>query len=159
MRKVIFTMTLLGGLFFAANSVSARGIIFYSNGVKIEVAQELPAELTVGEGEHVNLGVMYEQFSIFWVPMWNYGETKYVLINDAKDTYYDLDAEDFETLKTDFNVTVPETPSIGFWNKIGGKIIWCALILAAVFGWWTSRKDDDEAEIPNQEPEIPNSEV
>ncbi|GHT11330.1 hypothetical protein FACS189426_13070 [Bacteroidia bacterium] len=153
MRKVIFTLTLLGGLFFAANSVSAKGIIFYSYGEKIEVAQKLPPEATVNEGEeHVNLGVMYEQFSIFWIPMWNYGETKYVLINDEKDTYYDLDAEDITMLKTDFNIDFPQKPTIGFWNKIGGKIIWGAVILAAIFGWWTTRKDndDDEAEIPNQ---------
>ena len=65
------------------------------------------------DNAHVNLGVMYEQFSIFWIPMWNYGETKFVLVNDKKDTYYDLSAEEIQTLKTDFipaDSFVPHSP-------------------------------------------------
>ena len=144
MKKVILTLSIIGALFFTANSVSAKGVIIYSNGEKIEEVKQLPDSAIVND-EHVNLGVMYKQFSIFWVPMWNYGETKYVLINDKKDTYFDLTPEEFEMLKTEFNVDVPKTPVIGFWNKTGGKIIWGALILAAIAGWWTSRKDDKES--------------
>jgi hypothetical protein len=148
MKKVIFTLTLFGGLFFATNTISARGIIFYSNGEKIEISQKLPEDAILDNGEHVNLAVMYEQFSIFWVPVWNYGETKYVLVNDKETTYYDLTEEDVETLQTDFNIIVPEKPSIGFWNKVGGKLIWGAVILVAICVWWFTRKDDEEAEAP-----------
>jgi len=148
MKKVILTLSLFGAMFFSVSSVSAKGIIFYSNGEKIEVVKKLPDDAVMDDGEHVNLGVMYNQFSIFWIPMWNYGETKYVLINDAKDTYYDLDAEDLEMIRSDFNVKISDKPSIGFWNKIGGKLIWGLLIVAAGFGYWTTRKDDEEAEIP-----------
>jgi hypothetical protein len=133
-------------LFFTANTAHAKFII-YSNGEKIEVVKKLPDNVIIND-EHVNLGVMYEQFSIFWIPMWNYGEKKFVLINNKKNTYYDLDEEDIEVLKTEFNVKVPAKPTIGFWNKIGGKIIWICVILAAFCGWWFTRKDDEEAEIP-----------
>jgi hypothetical protein len=142
MKKVILTCAILGALVFTTSPVSAKGIIFYSNGEKIELYKELPAEANI-KGAHVNLGVKYEQFSIFWVPMWNYGETKYVLVNDKEDTYWELDTETIEMLKTEFNVDVPQNPTIGFWNKIGGKIIWGLVILAAIAGWWSSRKDDD----------------
>jgi len=153
MKKVVLALTLFGALFFTANTASARGIIIYSNGEKIEVVKQLP-ENAIYDGQHVNLGVMYNQFAIFWIPMWNYGETKYVLVNDKKDTYYDLTAEDSEILKTNFNVEIPQNPTIGFWNKTGGKLIWIAVILVIASGWWFSRKDDnEEAEIPEQEEE------
>jgi len=141
MKKVILTLSIIGALFFAANTVSARGIIIYGNGEKIEKVKQLPDSAIVND-EHVNLGVMYKQFSIFWIPMWNYGETKYVLINDKKDTYFDLTPEDIQMMKTEWNVDVPQTASIGFWNRTGGKIIWGIVILAAIFGWWISRNDD-----------------
>jgi len=141
MKKVIFTLVLFGAMFFAANTASAKGIIIYSNGEKIEEVKQLPDSVILND-EHVNLGVMYKQFSIFWIPMWNYGETKFVLINDKKNTYYDLTEEDIEMLKTEFNVEVPQKAAIGFWNKTGGKIVWGALILLAIFGWFSSRKDE-----------------
>ena len=147
MKKVILTFALFSALFFTANTVSAKGIIIYSNGEKIEVIKKLPADATIDD-THVNLGVMYDQFSIFWVPIWNYGETKYVFINDKENTYYDVTAEDIEILKTDFDVNIPEKPSIGFWNKTGGKLILGIVIAGAIFGWWITRKDDEEAEIP-----------
>ena len=147
MKKVILSLTLFVALFFTANTALAKGIIIYSNGEKIETVKKLPDSVVINN-EHVNLGVMYKQFAIFWVPMWNYGETKSVLVNDKKDTYYDLGEEDIKTLKTEYSVDVPNKPVIGFWNKTGGKIIWGIFIFVAILGWWTSRKDDKEAEIP-----------
>ena len=142
MKKVILTFVLFGALFFTVNTVSAKGLIIYSNGEKIETVKELPDSIVI-DNSHVNLGVMYKQFSIFWIPMWNYGETKYVFVNDKKDTYYDLSAEDIQTLKTEFNMDIPENPTIGFWNKTGGKLVWIALIIIAIIGGWSSRKDND----------------
>ncbi|MCL1943804.1 MAG: hypothetical protein FWF54_09700 [Candidatus Azobacteroides sp.] len=147
MKKMILTFALFGALFFTANSVSARGIIVYSNGEKIEVVKNLPDSVII-DGKHVNLGVMYKQFSVFWIPMWNYGETKSVLVNDKEDIYYDLTAEDVEMLKIGFNIDVPQEPVIGFWNKIGGKIVWGVVILAVICGCLITRKDDKEAEVP-----------
>ena len=151
MKKSILVLALFGALFFTTNTVSAKGVIVYSNGEKIEVSRELPDSITVNN-EHVNLGVMYEQFSIFWIPMWNYGETKYVLINDREDTYYDLDEDEIEMLRTEFSIDIPEKPTIGFWNKIGGKLIWIAVIALILFGWRSKNDDnDDEVEAPQQE--------
>ena len=107
----------------------------YSYGQKIEVIKNLPSQAVAGnKREHVNLGVMYQQVAIFRVPTWNYGEIKYVLINDKKETYYDIDEKDLEILKTKYEVNVPDKPAISFWNKIGGKIIWGVVILTALYG-------------------------
>ncbi|MDR0873464.1 MAG: hypothetical protein LBN27_08385 [Prevotellaceae bacterium] len=151
MKKVIFTLTLLGGLFFAASTVSARGVIIYGNGEKIEVTEKLPDSITIDD-EHVNLGVIYEQFSIFWVPMWNYGETKYVFLNDKEDSYMLADEEDLQYLRDELKINVPEEPSIGFWNKIGGKLIWAVVFALIIYGLLPSRKkEEEEVEIPQEE--------
>ena len=152
MKKVIVPFTLFIALLFMANTASAKGVIFYSNGEKIEVIKTLP-DNAVLNNEHVNLGVMYDQFSIFWIPMWNYGETKYVLINEKEDMYYDLEQEDLQVLKEDLSIDFPDKPSIGFWNKIGGKIIWVLVIVVAFCVWRFTRKEDDDANIPTQEVE------
>ena len=90
MKKVLLALTFFGALFLTTTTASAGGVIIYSNGEKVEVVSKLPAEAVI-DNSHVNLGVMYEQFAIFWIPVWNYGDVKYVLINDKGDTYYDLD--------------------------------------------------------------------
>jgi hypothetical protein len=157
MKKVIFTLTLLGGLFFAASAVSARGVIIYSNGEKVEVTKTLPDSISIDD-KHVNLGVMYEQFSIFWVPMWNYGETKYVFLNEEENLYYDAEEEYLRYLRDELKINVPQEPSIGFWNKIGGKMIWAVVLALIIYGSLPSRKrekkdDGEEAETPQQEQE------
>jgi len=153
MKKVILTLTLVFiALFFTANN--AKGVIFYSNGETIDVVKELPADAIINGSDHVNLGVMYKQFSIFWIPVWNYGEARHVLINDKKDTYYELEDEDVEYLKTNFDVDVPEKASINFWNKIGGKLIWAVVLVIVIFGWRSKNKDDDEEELSPETEEI-----
>jgi hypothetical protein len=145
MKKVIFTFSLFFALFFAANTAKAGIPIIYSSGEKIDVAKELPDDALI-DGQHVNLGVMYEQFAIFWIPIWNYGETKFVLVNNNNDLYYDLTEEDIEILKTEFNVDVPKKPTIDFWNKIGGKLVWVAIILIGGGIWLAVRKSNDDEE-------------
>ena len=146
MKKVILTLVLFGAFFCMANIASAGIPIFYSNGEKVDITKTLPQEAVVNNNEHVNLGTMYKQFSIFGIPVWNYGETKYVLINDKKDKYCDLSAEIREMLKTNFTIELPEKPTIGFWNKIGGKIV-LGVILAAIFIFFVTRKGRKEAEV------------
>lgn len=150
MKPFILAFILFGALFFTANPAQAKGVVIYSNGDKIDLFQQLPDEITVNS-EHVNLGVMYKQFSLFWIPMWNYGETKYVLINDKENTYYDIEPEEIETLKSGYDIPIPEKPTMNFWNKIGGKIIWTALILIVLYFVWIERNDKKEAEIPSQD--------
>jgi hypothetical protein len=164
MKKVIFSIALFSALFITANNVSAGVVIFYSNGQKIDVVQKLPKEVIIDK-KHVNLGVMYDQFAIFWIPLWNYGETKYVLINDKEDTYYDLDEEDLEMLRSEYDVKISEKPSIDFWNKIGGKLIGLVVLGFILFGYWAKRKvivkgkaedpeeEEEEEESPEEEQE------
>jgi len=151
MKKAILSIALFGAFLFTVNTVLAKGVVFYSNGEKIEVKKELP-DTAILDNQHVNLGVMYEQFSIFWIPVWNYGEVKYVLISDNKNTYYDLETEDLEDVKAMFELDIPEKPSIGFWNKIGGKLVWIVVILVVFVGWPFKKRNN--ADKPEAETEI-----
>ena len=145
MKRLILSLAVFIALFFTANTAFAKGIIIYNNGEKIEVVKKLPNDVSIDD-VHVNLGVMYNQFSIFWVPLWNYGEVKYVLINDKKNTYYDLSAEDIEIIKNDYNIDIPENYTISFWNEIGGKLVFGAAIIIIAF-FWIRTKSDKKTEI------------
>jgi hypothetical protein len=141
MKKVILTISLFVVLCFMANNASAKIVFLYSNGEKVDLVEKLPEDAML-DNEHVNLGVMYSQFSMFWLPLWNYGETKYVLINDRKNTYFDLSAEDLEILKSDYNIDIPENYTIGFWDRVGGKLCLCALIIVIAILGIRSRSDN-----------------
>lgn len=127
MKRFILAILILFSI-GSLQKIEAKGVIVYGLGETVSKTQDLPEECTLGD-EHVNLGVMYEQFSLFWMPIWNYGDVQYVLLNDKEDTYWDLDEEMIETLKSDFGAEMDETPSIPFWTKVGGKPIIILLIL------------------------------
>ena len=146
MKKMAIAFALFCALFFTSNSASAA-VILYSNGEKIDVVMELPDSAVI-DNQHVNLGVMYNQFSLFWIPLWNYGETRFVLINDKEDYYYDLDAEDIQMIEDEFGVDVPEKPKIDSWNKIGGKLVLIALAVGIILfrNRNSGNEEDDEGD-------------
>lgn len=134
MKRFILAMLILFSI-GSLQKIEAKGVIVYGLGETISKVQDLPEECTMGD-EHVNLGVMYEQFSLFWMPIWNYGDVQYVLFNDKEDTYWDLDEEMIEILKSDFGAQMDEEASVPFWTKIGGKPI---IILLILFFFFRSR--------------------
>ncbi len=141
MKKAVNSLLLvIGFILVSTTSASAKGIpIVYSNGPKCTMTTQLPDSVEI-DGTHVNFGVKFDQFSIFWVPMWNYGTTEYVLLNDKKDTYYDLDKDDLAYLKETYQIETDKDPSIPFWDKIGGKFIWGGVLLFVIWGMLPSRK-------------------
>ncbi len=143
MKKNLSVLMLLAGMLLLPDLASAKGIpIVYSNGQKITVAQSLPDSVQIN-GEHVNFAVSFNQFAIFWIPMWNYGETKPVLLTDSKTTYYDIEEEDATYLEQ-FGIDAGKTPKIPFWDRIGGKLIWGPLVLLILWGILPSRKKKEE---------------
>lgn len=134
--KVLFFCLLL---FCGVSTSSAKGVIVYGNDPVVTKVLDLPINdaFTIvaenGQSYHANLGVMYDEFSLFWVPIWNYGEMKYVLFTDTKIgeydyTYVDLSAEDVAFLQSQFG-GIPTEPELPFWNAIGGKLVLLLLIL------------------------------
>lgn len=123
-------------------NIQAKGVIVYHNGPKFETLKELPADVMV-EGEHVNIGVSYDQFSIFWLPLWNYGTPEYTLVADDEETAWALTDEDIESIKKEYNIELPENPSPSLWNKIGPKPLVVLLIFMIVWGYLKKEKTDE----------------
>lgn len=107
--------------------------ILYGLGEEISLVKELPQdqEFTIqadnGRWYHANLGVMHEQFSLFSIPIYNFGTYRYVLYTDTKIgkydyTYLDLSQQDIAYLQTMYS-GIPNEPELPFWDSIGGKIV------------------------------------
>lgn len=146
MKKIIIAILLisLGSL----QAIEAKGIplpILYSSGETLSEIKELPEDCTIDK-EHVNLGVIYEQFALFGIPIWNYGETKNVLINEKKDTYWDLDSETIQILRDDYGVEVPEKASVPFWTQVGGKPIIVLIIITLIYSSFIKKEEEEEKE-------------
>ncbi len=157
MKKLLLSLVFGVALTLVSIPV-AHGMIIYSTGEQMDIFQKLPAEFEFDDGDHMNLGVMYSQFSIFWIPVWNYGETKWVWSNDAADAYNDdVSEEELELLRTELGYDIPDEPRIGFWNRIGGKLVWTAVILFVVLFGRNKKKDDEEYPMArNEEPVAEN---
>lgn len=139
-----------------AFSANAKGILFYSTGDHVVKVLDLPKDNELfeiededGTSTHVDLGILHSQFSIFWIPVLNYGEEKYVLYNESGRTinYVDLDEDSLKILHALYDF--PEEPTLSFWHTIGGKLVWLLIIGAIIF--IKARGKDDEEEVAAEE--------
>lgn len=124
-------LLLFSVILLSANKVQAKGIpILYSYGTEVEKVMSLPyrTEFT-SNGHHLDLGIMHEQFSIFWIPLWNYGTEKYVLYYESDDTYnyLDLSSSDLRYLQSEFG-GISTFPQLPFWDVWGGKLLAIVII-------------------------------
>lgn len=130
--------------FLCVAKLSAKATIpiIYSNGEEIEKILDLPLrdefyfQAYDGKSYHVNLGVLHKQFSIFGIPLFNYGTKRYVLYTDKKIGKYDyiyddLTQSDIAYLQREFG-GIPSTPELPFWDAWGGKL----LVLLLVGGYF-----------------------
>lgn len=112
--------------------------IIYSDGEDVEKILNLPLrdefyiQAADGKFYHGNLGVLHKQFSIFGIPLFNYGTKRYVLYTDQKNgkydyTYADLTQSDIVYLQREFG-GIPSTPELPFWDAWGGKLLVLLLI-------------------------------
>lgn len=145
MKRLFLFLVLLCATLAYAPKASAKGVILYSNGETLKTLYELPAEATLENGTHVNIGMHYECFSLFWMPVWNYGEYKYALVNDAEDTYEELTSEEAQEIGKKFGIDVPAEPSLPLLSQIGLKPIIILGLLIWVFSLF-SGKDEEEQE-------------
>ena len=151
-RKFLLFSVLLVIVIPMAN---ARGAIIYSNGVTVDKVMDLPQrdEFTIGDDYgnwyHADLGIMHDQFSLFWIPLYNYGENQYVLYRKDNNEYLyaPLSKNDIRELRKEFS-GIPLTPQLPFWSKWGGKLLALGniiLVLVSELG------KDDEVHVAVQE--------
>lgn len=150
MKRLLFLLAVFCLSIAQAPKASAKGIIFYSNGETLKTLHELPADAQI-DGTHVNLGMRYECFSIFWIPLWNYGEYQYALVNDAEDTWVELSDEEVQAIAEQYNLELPKTPELPLMSQIGLKPVVIIVVLLLIYGQFSGKKDEEEAEAEEAE--------
>lgn len=129
----------------------ARGIIVYGNGEELTTLEKLPADFVNEEGEHYNFGVHYESFSLFWLPVWNYGDYKYALVNDAEDSWLELTVEEAKQLGKEMNFDVPDEPTLPLSVQIDLKPVVLILLLFSRYGAFSNLKKKVKGEPTEEE--------
>jgi len=106
--------------------------------------KDLPNEEDLLEsGSYLNFGYLYNEYGAVFVPIWN-TKGRYVLINEAKDSYYDLTDEQLAAIVKAYDIDTSGNP-LSFWKKIGGKIIIIVLI-GFVFLSYLGKDPDEESQ-------------
>lgn len=87
----------------------------------------------------VNLGYKYSQFRIFNIPLWNYGMS-YCTIRESPNrsaNRYSIDKnitdEEANAYVQKANISLPDKPELGFYDRFGGKLILVGIILLIYF--------------------------
>lgn len=154
MKFKIIVLSLLT-LFFSNKNINAKIPIPipYSNGPKIVFAKQLPNEkkyqiqASDGSWHHADIGIMFNQYSIFFIPLYNYGGAKYVLFsnNDIDGTTYSEEGGNAVIAELNFNgVHLPDPPKLPFWDETGGKLVWASIIIVICLYFAFKRSEEDE---------------
>lgn len=141
MKKLILILFLILGA-TSIQEIQAKGVIIYHTGPQLETTHELPSDALLDDDTHINIGIMYNQFGLFWMPIWNYSEPQYVLVSDDEKTYWDYDEDEIKKFAKEFNIELPEKPEPSLWNKIGLKPVILILVILIIWGNLPSRKKE-----------------
>jgi hypothetical protein len=152
MPNKLFSIILLVLAFSLLNSTSAEArmpVFFSFGGEAMSKVQDFPdTEMFQNEdGSYVDAGCIYKQVSIFFIPVWNY-DIRWCGYTGEDDSYMILTKEQLDEMAKEANVTLDETPSLSFWNSIGGKLVFLALIGAFIAYSVLSSDDEEEEEAP-----------
>lgn len=137
MKKFLSLATVLVSfLLLSARPAEAKvGIpIIYSTGtLKVVKVADFPdsSDFRDRTGVYVDAGYRFEQVQLFWLPLWNYGGNWCGYMGKS-DEYFELSKAELDSMAKSVNVTLPESPSLGFWNVFGGKLILGLLLVAGV---------------------------
>lgn len=111
-----------------ANSAQAKGVpLFLSWGTEISIVKEMPEDYMIRTTDngvvHVDLGVVYDELSLFGIPLWNWNVEKYVFLPDNYDSlrdgnyvFYNIDADELRAVEQ-FVGNLPEKPELSFWRS------------------------------------------
>lgn len=131
---------------FSAKRAEAIPVFYSWGGEKINTILDLPNDsTTLSTKGYVDIGCIYKQFSIFWVPIWNW-DVRYCFSYENDDKKYKpLTKEEAEEYAQDYDLKLPAAKP-NFWNMMGGKSILLILIAFMVWGSIGKKKEEDEIE-------------
>ena len=89
-----------------------------------------------GEKHYFDIGIKHGQFTLFFLPIVNYGEKEYVYYYDngffSNYSFKTIPNEELSDLKQKYNL--PDDPKLPFWDEWGGKIVLLLIILLFILG-------------------------
>ncbi len=137
---------------FNTESAHARKRGFFSiGGEAISKVADFPDEETyqIGDGSNFDAGCIYKQTSILFIPVWNYDVKWCGYVEDAAGEvgYVELTKEELDVFAEAAGVTLPAEPTIGFWDKIGGKLVFLLVVVAFIAYSILSPDEDEEEEV------------
>ncbi|MBK8803925.1 MAG: hypothetical protein IPN71_18110 [Fibrobacteres bacterium] len=147
MKKSLPFLALIAAFVFAsARPAEAKaGIpIFWSSGTeKIVKVADFPdtGDFKIDANENLDPGYKFKQVQLFWLPLWNYGGEWCGYVG-KDDTYLEIPKATLDSLAKSVNVTLPDSPSLGLWNTIGGKLIVVLLLVGAIGVFFLKNSDD-----------------
>ena len=118
---------------------------FGRGGAKLVKLAEFPDtdRFRTSDGEYFDIGVIYKQFVLFWIPVWNYDIRWTGYANESQ--YVDFDRSELRRLAHIAEVRFPSDIELPFWDRYGGKIL--ILLGFFAFHWGLSSlggKDETE---------------
>ncbi len=148
MKKLLCFALTLFAVFSFTQTAEAKIPFFYSTGAATQEIHKFEEPIDLDGDKAECIGIVFDQFSIFTVPIWNYGEQVYALYTESGNTinYYELTPEDVEAFSAEFGIELdPNNPTLSFWNRIGGKLV-LLLVFVALVGYYMIKGDDDDEE-------------
>ncbi|TXR54642.1 hypothetical protein [Reinekea thalattae] len=134
--------SILALLFMLAMSPSyAHAILFSYGGEDIVKVLELPDDerFQAANGDYVDIGYLYKSVSILFVPVFNYDGRLVGMLQD-EGSYIDIPNEDIKLIVYAAGETLPEKPYLSFWNRLGGKLLFIAVIGFLIYSAAMKRK-------------------
>lgn len=145
LSKIIIVILVF--LLFNASSVEAKkpGFISLGGEVVSKVADFPDTESFQTEaGAYMDPGCIYKQFSIMFIPLWNY-EISWCGYTGEENSYVIIDKATLDELAKEAKVQLPAEPSLPFWDSIGGKLLFVTLVGGFIaYSMFVKNKGTDE---------------
>jgi len=109
---------------------AAKGLLSFG-GENIIKLVEIPDEAAykMDSGEYIDIGYIYKNVSILFIPIWNYDGRLVGYIND-QGSYLELTAQEVNVLAESAGVVIPDRPYLDEWNRFGGKLVFLFALIA-----------------------------
>lgn len=143
--KLIISTSIL--LMIMSLSISAMPVIFSFGGEKIIKVADFPnnKENFMENGQFMDAGYVYKQVTIFFIPVWNY-DGKWAGYVGSDELYAPMTKEELDAIATESNFVLPDSPSLGFWETVGGKLLVGLIILFIKVGKFLIKRIETQGE-------------
>lgn len=114
-----------------AGSAKAMPVFFSWGGekvIKVKDFPDAPQFYNDSVASYVDVGYRVKQVTILFLPVWNYEGTWCGYVG-SDETYLDVTKQDLRQVAKAGAIEFPEEPTLPFWDRWGGKLIFGGIIL------------------------------